>query len=138
LPSSDKGKKVFLEFEGVRQAGEFYVNGKAIGIHENGVMACGFDISDLVNFGKKENVIAVRIDNSWDYKEKKSGTTFQWSNKNFNANYGFYKISKEEIDLIVAKEFTKLNKNGDKYLDIKDLCLAIYNYYKSKKIKGWC
>nr|WP_321376547.1 sugar-binding domain-containing protein [uncultured Bacteroides sp.] len=88
LSSSDKGKKVFLEFEGVRQAGEFYVNGKAIGIHENGVMACGFDISDLVNFGKKENVIAVRIDNSWDYKEKKSGTTFQWSNKNFNANYG--------------------------------------------------
>ena len=29
LSSSDKGKKVFLEFEGVRQAGEFYVNGKA-------------------------------------------------------------------------------------------------------------
>ena len=44
-----------------------------------------------------------------------------------------YKITEDEINVIVAKEFTKLNKNGDKYLDIKDLCLAIYEYYKSKK-----
>ena len=44
-----------------------------------------------------------------------------------------YKITEDEINVIVAKEFTKLNKNGDKYLDIKDLCLAIYEHYKSKK-----
>jgi Beta-galactosidase/beta-glucuronidase len=88
LPLSAKDKKVFLEFQGVRQGGEFYLNGKAIGIHENGIMACGFDISTLVNYGKKENVIAVRIDNSWNYKEKSTGSTFQWNDKNFNANYG--------------------------------------------------
>ena len=44
-----------------------------------------------------------------------------------------YKITEDEINVIVAKEFTKLNKNGDKYLDVKDIVLAIYNYYKSKK-----
>lgn len=44
-----------------------------------------------------------------------------------------YKISKEQIDLIVAKEFDKLDKDKSQYLDIKDLCLAIYEYYKSKK-----
>ena len=88
LPSSAKGKKIFLEFQGIRQGGEFYVNGKAIGIHENGVMACGFDISNLVNFGKKENIIAIRIDNSWNYKEKSTESSFQWNDKNFNANYG--------------------------------------------------
>ena len=88
LPHSAKGKKVFIEFEGIRQGGEFYLNGKAIDIHENGIMACGFDISNLVNFGKKENIIAVRIDNSWNYKEKKTGSNFQWNDKNFNANYG--------------------------------------------------
>lgn len=51
-------------------------------------MACGFDISNLVNYGKKENIIAVRIDNSWNYKEKSTGSNFQWNDKNFNANYG--------------------------------------------------
>ncbi len=88
LPLSAKDKKIFLEFQGIRQGGEFYVNGKAIGTHENGIMACGFDLSNLVNLGKKDNVIAVRIDNSWDYKEKKTGSTFQWNDRNFNANYG--------------------------------------------------
>ncbi len=88
IPAHDKNKKVFIEFEGIRQAGEFYLNGKYIGIHENGVMAFGFDITDNLNYGQKENVIAVRIDNSWDYKEKSSGQSFQWNDKNFNANYG--------------------------------------------------
>src|SRR5690349_25117131 len=38
LPEGSKGSKVFLEFEGIRQAGEFYLNGQHIGRHENGVM----------------------------------------------------------------------------------------------------
>src|SRR5687768_5507995 len=41
LPSAQKGQKVFLEFEGIRQAGDFYVNGKHVGMHENGVTAFG-------------------------------------------------------------------------------------------------
>ncbi|PYS98260.1 MAG: beta-galactosidase [Acidobacteria bacterium] len=86
LPAGSRDKKVFLEFEGIRFAGEFYLNGKFIGRHENGITAFGFDITnDLV---EGENVIAVRTDNSWDYKEKATGSTFQWNDKNFNANYG--------------------------------------------------
>ena len=88
LPAKDKGKKIFLEFEGIRFAGKFYVNGKYVGMHENGVMACGLDISDFVHFGGKDNVIAVRIDNSWKYKEEATGTPYQWNDDNFNANYG--------------------------------------------------
>src|SRR4051812_39809318 len=78
--------KTFLEFEGIRQAGEFYLNGKFIGRSENGVMAFGFDITDVVAAG--ENVVAARIDNSWDYKEKATGSAFQWNDRNFYANYG--------------------------------------------------
>lgn len=88
LPKTDKGKKVFLEFEGIRFGGEFFINGKSIGIHENGVMASGFDITDHVNYDGKDNVVAVRIDNAWNYKEKSTGSGFQWNDKNFNANYG--------------------------------------------------
>src|SRR6185436_16885912 len=75
LPVSSKGQKVFLEFEGIRQAGDFYVNGKHIGIHENGVTAFGFDITDFVKPGE-ENFVAARIDNNWDYREKSTGQKF--------------------------------------------------------------
>lgn len=69
LPKTAKGKKVFIEFEGVRQAADFYLNGKHIGLHENGVMAVGFDLTPFLNFGG-ENVIALRTDNDWRYKER--------------------------------------------------------------------
>lgn len=87
IDASQKGQKVFLEFEGIRQAGEFYINGKPIGISENGVMAFGFDITDVVKFGE-DNIIAARIDNAWNYHEKASKNGFQWNDKNFYANYG--------------------------------------------------
>jgi beta-galactosidase len=88
LPADAAGKKVFLEFEGVRQAGEFYLNGIFIGRHENGVMAVGFDITDKALPAPQENVLAVRTDNSWDYREKATGQRFQWNDRNFNANFG--------------------------------------------------
>lgn len=86
LPRSAKGKKVFVEFEGVRQGADFWLNGKHLGIHENGVMAVGFDLTPYIKNG--ENVIAVRVDNSWNYKERDTQTPYQWNDRNFNANYG--------------------------------------------------
>jgi hypothetical protein len=87
LPSGVPQDKIFLEFEGVRHGAEFFVNGQWIGRHENGVMAVGFDISKEV-LREGENLIAVRTDNDWRYKEKETNSTFQWNDKNFNANYG--------------------------------------------------
>ena len=87
LPASAKGKKVFIEFEGARQAAEVWVNGHNVGLHENGVMAFGFDLTPYVRF-RGDNVIAVRTDNNWDYKERSTGSKFQWNDRNFNANYG--------------------------------------------------
>ncbi|QBE66808.1 glycoside hydrolase family 2 protein [Pseudoduganella lutea] len=86
LPAAAKGRKVFLEFEGARQAAEVYVNGRRMGLHENGVTAFGFDITDALVPGR--NVVAVRTDNSWDYKEAATGQRYQWADRNFNANYG--------------------------------------------------
>jgi len=86
LPASAIGGKIFLEFEGARQAAEVFVNGKPLILHENGIMAFGVDISSVAKAG--DNVIAVRTDNAWDYREKTSNQRFQWSDKNFNANYG--------------------------------------------------
>ncbi|HEY4148943.1 MAG TPA: DUF4982 domain-containing protein [Chitinophagaceae bacterium] len=88
VPATARGQKLFLEFEGIRQAGQFYLNGVPIGISENGVMAFGFDISDRVHTGDTDNVLSARIDNSWDYKEKATDTKFEWEDRNFYANYG--------------------------------------------------
>jgi beta-galactosidase len=87
VPAVSEGKKLFLEFEGIRHGGEFFLNGKSIGRSENGVMAFGFDISIFVYQGK-DNVLAARIDNSWDYQEVATGQKYQWNDKNFYANYG--------------------------------------------------
>ena len=84
--SALKGKKVFVEFEGVRQGADFYLNGHHIGLSENGVMASGFDLTPYLKAG--ENVIAVRCDNSWQYRSRKYNSRYQWNDRNFNANYG--------------------------------------------------
>jgi beta-galactosidase len=46
LPANLAGHRVFLEFEGMRQAGDIYLNGKQVGLYENGITAYGVDITD--------------------------------------------------------------------------------------------
>src|ERR1700712_186804 len=87
INANQKGKKLFIEFEGIRHGGEFFLNGKSIGLSENGIMAFGFDITNYVKFGA-DNIIAARIDNNWNYHEKATNSTYQWNDKNFYANYG--------------------------------------------------
>lgn len=88
IPAKYSDKKVFIEFEGIRQAGEVYLNGEFVGRCENGVMAFGFDLSKFLKFGDQENVMAVRCDNSWTYREKATNAAYHWNNANFYANYG--------------------------------------------------
>jgi beta-galactosidase len=88
LPASAKDGKIFLEFEGLKQAGRFWVNGKLVGRFENGVTACGLDLTGFVNFGEAENVIAVKVDNSNDYVEEATGVSYEWMGRAFNPNYG--------------------------------------------------
>ena len=72
----------------MKQGARFYVNGKPAGMFENGVTACGLDLTGMVNFGAAENVLAVRVDNSNDYEESATGVGFEWMGKAFNPNYG--------------------------------------------------
>lgn len=80
------GQKVFIEFEGARIAADVYLNGNHVGLHENGVMAFGFDLTPYISKGK--NVIEVKTDNHMDYREKATNTKFHWNSKAFFANYG--------------------------------------------------
>lgn len=62
-----KGKRVFIEFEGANQVADVWMNGQYIGKHEGGYTGFSFDVTDHVQFGKMSNIIAVRVDNSYDY-----------------------------------------------------------------------
>ena len=88
LPANANGQKVFLQFDGMRQVGKFFVNGKPVGKHENGITAVGLDITAFVNYGGKDNVIAVKVDNNPNYKEEATDTAYQWNSKDFNPNFG--------------------------------------------------
>ncbi|MBP5763912.1 MAG: beta galactosidase jelly roll domain-containing protein, partial [Bacteroidales bacterium] len=79
-------KKFFIEFEGVRQGADVFLNGQKVGFSDNGVMAFGFDLTPYIKEG--ENLLAVRCDNSWDYRDRTLDSRYQWNDKNFNANYG--------------------------------------------------
>jgi len=88
LPAKLAGDKIFLEFEGMRQAGDIYLNGKQVGLYENGVTAYGVDISGAVRFGNEENVLAVKVDNRITYVERSSNTPFEWNANDFNPDHG--------------------------------------------------
>ena len=86
LSSDDLQGKVFIEFEGARQGCDVWLNGQKVGYSDNGVMAFGFDLTPYIIIG--ENVLAVRCDNSWQYRDRELNSRYQWNDKNFNANYG--------------------------------------------------
>ena len=85
IPTEYKGRKLLLEFQGIRQRGQFYLNGQLLGRHSNGVTPFGFDITPHVKFGG-ENVLHVEIDCLGT--EFGTDSRMCWWNPNFNPLFG--------------------------------------------------
>ena len=83
LPESAAGKRVFIEFEGVRQVAEVYLNGHLLGRNETGFIPFGFDLTPHLQPG--DNVLAVRADNRFD--EHFEGDT-PWHHPNWHPPHG--------------------------------------------------
>jgi beta-galactosidase len=64
VPAAWKDKRVNLEFDGVFQVAEVFVNGRRVGEHKGGYTGFTFDITDAVKPG--DNVVAVRVNNIWN------------------------------------------------------------------------
>ena len=62
-PDAWKTKKTAIYFEGVYMNSEVFINGKSLGVYPYGYSSFSYDLTPYLNFGK-ENVIAVRVDNS--------------------------------------------------------------------------
>ncbi len=63
VPKENKGKKVFIEFEGIRQTCYLYMNGKMAGYYEAGVAPFGFDLTPYLD-ESGENLVAVATDST--------------------------------------------------------------------------
>ncbi len=85
VPLDYRGRRLLLEFEGIRQRGQFYLNGHLLGRSSHGVTPLGFDITPHVKFGG-ENTLHVEID--CNDKEFEIGTPMCWFFPGFNSLYG--------------------------------------------------
>lgn len=66
LDNADKGKMIYIEFEGAMAYAEVWLNGKYAGGWPYGYTSFSIDLTPYAEFGK-ENVIAVRLDTKkWD------------------------------------------------------------------------
>lgn len=59
----DLSRKLFLEFDGVFQEAEVFVNGNLAGKHTGGYTGFSVDISNCIQEG--DNVLSVRVNNHW-------------------------------------------------------------------------
>ena len=89
-------------------------------------MAVGFDLTPYIKQG--ENVIAVRTDNDWMYREEGTKSKFQWNDRNFNANYGG--IPKNVFLYVTDNVYQTLPL----YSNLKTT--GVYTYAKDIDIKG--
>ena len=88
LPADAAGSRVFIEFEGMRQAGDIYFNGKPFGLYENGITSYGVDLTSAALYGDQDNVLAVQVDNRTSYKERATDTLYRWNANDFNPDHG--------------------------------------------------
>lgn len=63
VPATWTGKRINLDFDGVFQVAEVFVNGKRVGEHKGSYTGFTFDITDAVKTG--DNVLAIRVNNTW-------------------------------------------------------------------------
>jgi beta-galactosidase len=63
LPA-DSGKCFFIDFDGAYMNSEVWINDHYLGKRPNGYIGFRYDITSYLHFDERENVIAVRVDNS--------------------------------------------------------------------------
>jgi len=61
IPFSDKGRDLWLDFDGAFRDSRVYLNGRLLGSHKSGYTPFRFDITHHVRYGSR-NVLAVRTD----------------------------------------------------------------------------
>ena len=63
VPAASKNKLVYIDFDGVYQKSDVWINGHHLGFRPNGYISFRYELTPYLNFGG-QNTIAVKVDNS--------------------------------------------------------------------------
>ena len=122
IPETDKDKLIFIDFDGVYQKSEVWINGHYLGMRPYGYSSFRYELTPYLNFGG-ENGIAVKVNNSEQPNSRwYSGSGIYrnvWlvkTGKVFVEKWGTF-VTTPEVDrknaLVVVKTKIK-NKTGEK------------------------
>lgn len=64
LPEADSARLICIDFDGVYQNSEVWINGHYLGKRPYGYSSFRYELTPYLNYGDLTNVIAVRVDNS--------------------------------------------------------------------------
>lgn len=64
VPLTAKGKKIFIEFDGVYRNSEVWINDHYLGKRPYGYISFQYELTEHLIYGSSKNVIAVKVDNS--------------------------------------------------------------------------
>jgi len=64
IPTTSKGKLIFIEFDGVYRNSEVWINGHYLGKRPYGYSTFEYELTPHLIYGAKPNVIEVKVDNS--------------------------------------------------------------------------
>lgn len=93
VPIADKGRLVYIDFDGVYHNSEVWINGHYLGKRPNGYISFRYDLSAYLRFGQK-NVIAVKVDNS------------RQPNSRWYSGSGIYrKVSMVKVDALHVPQY---------------------------------
>lgn len=109
IPETNKQRNVFIDFDGVYMNSEVWINGHPLGKRSFGYISFRYNLTPYLNYGNKENIIAVKVDNSKQPNSRwYSGSGIYrnvWltvTDKVFVDNWGTY-ITTPEVDEKNAK-----------------------------------
>jgi beta-galactosidase len=64
VPEAEKNRLAFIDFDGVYRNSEVWINGHYLGKRPYGYISFRYELTPFLFYGKKKNILAVRVDNS--------------------------------------------------------------------------
>jgi beta-galactosidase len=60
---ASKGRSTYVEFDGVYQKSDVWINGHHLGFRPNGYISFRYELTPYLKYGGQKNIIAVKVDN---------------------------------------------------------------------------
>jgi beta-galactosidase len=64
VPESESNRLIFIDFDGVYRNSEVWINGHYLGKRPYGYSSFRYELTPFLTYGKRNNILAVRVDNS--------------------------------------------------------------------------